>query len=315
MTKPDVLVFNPVYDAQVMARIDTAYKLHRLDKAEDKEQFLKEYGPRCKSVIINGHTEFNDSHLEALPNLKLIACSSAGYELMDIEVLQKRAISLTNTAEALFEDVADMAILLMMASKRNLVRGHDYVRAHLWSEKGMFALQSSLRGKNLGIAGFGNIGQAIAHKAAIFGLNISYHSRSEKAGLPYQYYEQLDALASWSDILIVVVPGGAETEHLIDQDILDKLGPSGVLVNVSRGSVVDEEALIAALKSGQLGHAALDVYKNEPTPNQQLISLEQVTLYPHHASGTVETRRRMSELVLENLDAFYAGTPLITPVY
>jgi len=315
MTAPDVLVFSPVYDQQVMARIDAGYRLHRLDRAENKDQFMREYGPRCEAVIINGHTEFNDSHLQALPNLKLIACSSAGYELMDIEALKKRNIRLTNTAEALFEDVADMAILMMLASTRNLVGGHEYVRSGMWAEKGMFALQSSLKGKHLGIAGFGNIGQAIARRADIFGLDIAYHSRSEKTGQPYRYYHQLDELAGWSDILIVVVPGGAETEHLIDRDILDRLGPSGVLVNISRGSVVDEDALISVLKSGRLAHAALDVYKNEPSPNPQLISADQVTLYPHHASGTVETRRRMSELVIENLDAFYAGKPLITPVY
>jgi len=315
MTQPDILVFYPVYDEGVMHKIDQRYHLLRLDRAQDKTAFLAEHGSKCQTLIINGHTELNQAHLNSMPNLKLVVCSSAGYELMDTTALRNRNIQLTNTAAALFDDVADMAILMVLASMRNLVRGHDYVASQIWAEKGMFPLQSSLKGKHLGIVGFGKIGQAIAKRASVFGLNIAYHSRSKNPTSEHHYFSDLADISLWADILVVVVPGGQETENLINQDIMEKLGSSGILVNLSRGSVLDETALITALKTEKLGHAALDVYKNEPSPNPEMIALERVTLYPHHASGTLETRARMSELVLENLDAFYAGNPLITPVF
>lgn len=315
MAKPDVLVFYPVYDEEVMQKIDQGYHLLRLDRAKDKTAFLAEHGSKCQTLIINGHTELNEKHLAYMPNLKLVACSSAGYEVMDTNALKNRNIQLTNTAAALFDDVADMAILMVLASLRNLVRGHDYVASQRWAEKGMFPLQSSLKGKHLGIVGFGKIGQAIAKRAAVFGVNIAYHSRSENPSTNHRYFSDLADIALWADILIVVVPGGQETKNLINQNIMEKLGPSGVLVNLSRGSVLDESALITALKTEILGQVALDVYQNEPNPNPEMIALDRVTLYPHHASGTRETRARMSELVLENLDAFYAGNPLITPVF
>lgn len=315
MTKPDVLVFSPVYDEEVMHKIGTNYNLLRLDRAKDKTTFLEKHGSKCQTLIINGHTELNQTHVNNMPNLKLVVCSSAGYELMDTTTLQNRNIKLTNTAAALFDDVADMAILMILASMRNLVRGHDYVASQRWAEKGMFPLQSSLKGKHLGLVGFGKIGQAIAKRAAVFGPNIAYHSRSKNPASGLHYFSGLADIALWAAILVVVVPGGQETENMINEEIIEKLGSSGVLVNLSRGSVLDETSLIKALKTEKLGHAALDVYKNEPRPNPDMIALDRVTLYPHHASGTRETRARMSELVLENLDAFYAGNPLITPVF
>jgi len=313
--KQEVIVFNAVYDKEVMAEIVSEYHLYRLDLASEKTAFLAEHGLKCRALIINGHTELTSAELDLMPNLELVVCSSAGYEYMDIATLKNRNIQLTNTAAALNEDVADMAILMMLASMRDLVRAHDYVATGKWAEQGMFALQSSLKGKNLGLVGFGKIGQAIASRASVFGLNIAYHSRSEKADTAYSYYSDLHSMASWADILVVVVPGGNDTENLINQDIMEKLGPKGVLVNLSRGSVVDEQALIRTLKAKKLGHASLDVYLNEPRPNKNLTSLDCVTLYPHHASGTAETRHRMSRLVIENLNAFYEGNPLITPVF
>ena len=315
MTKPDVLVFYPVYDEEIMHKIDTHYHLLRLDRAKDKTAFLVKHGSKCQTLIINGHTELNQAHLDSMPNLKLVVCSSAGYELMDTTALRNRNIQLTNTAVALCDDVADMAILMVLASMRNLVRGHDYVASQIWAEKGMFPLQSSLKGKHLGIVGFGKIGQAIAKRAAVFGLSIAYHSRSKNPTSDHHYFPDLADISLWADILVVVVPGGQETENLINEEIMEKLGSSGVLVNLSRGSVLDETSLIKALKAEKLGHAALDVYKNEPCPAPEMIALDRVTLYPHHASGTRETRARMSELVLENLDAFYAGNRLKTPVF
>jgi len=311
----DVMVFHSVYDDAVMTALAADYQLHRYDSAENKTAFLAEYGPLCRSLVINGHTVLDESHLRLMPNLQLVACSSAGFETIDTQALKEHGIRLTNTAAALSDDVADMAVLLMLAARRDLVRAHDYVKSGRWAEQGMYALQSSLKTKALGLVGFGRIGQEIAARAAALKLEIGYHCRSEKPDSSYLFFADIKALARWADILIVIVPGGPDTEQLIDKEIMKQLGPEGLLINLSRGSVVDETALIQALKTGQLGRAGLDVYMNEPHPNPALTSLDNVTLYPHHSSGTAETRAAMSQLVADNLAAFYAGRPLLTPVF
>jgi len=219
----------------------------------------------------------------------------------------------TNTPDVLTDDVADLAIGLMIAVRRNLIAGDAYVRSGDWGRKGMMPLNSALKGKRLGIAGLGRIGAAIAQRAEPMGLEIGYSARRRR-DVAFHYVPDVRALAAWADILIVVVPGGAETEGLIDRAVLEALGPKGTLINVARGSVVDEPALIEALRSGKLGSAGLDVYLNEPNPDPAFAGLPNVVLHPHHASGTVETRDAMAQLVVDNLAAFFAGKPLLTPV-
>jgi lactate dehydrogenase-like 2-hydroxyacid dehydrogenase len=284
---------------KAMAELESAYELHRYDTAADKAAVLAAAGPVCRAIVTNGHAPLTRDMVAALPKLEIVACSSAGYESIDVD--------------ALYDDVADMAVLLMLAARRDLVRGHGYVASGDWGRQGMYPLQSSIRGKRVGIVGMGTIGKAIARRCEPMGVEIAYYARSDK-GVPWRFQPDLLALAGESDILIVVVPGGPETEKLIDARILAALGPRGTLVNVARGSVVDEDALIAALASGTLGSAGLDVYWNEPNPNPALTALPNVTLYPHHASGTEETRDAMAQLVVDNLAAFYAGRPLLTPV-
>lgn len=313
--KPDVLVLYPTLAPQ-LAMLEAAYALHRHDLADaaGREAMLAGVGRRCQAIVTNGHAELTRAMIDRLPALKLVACSSAGYETIDIDALNARGIALTNTSDALSDDVADMAMLLLMASRRSLVAAHHYVASGDWGRKGMFPLQSALRGKRLGIVGMGKIGQAILGRARVVGLEIAYFSRTERKGLGLPFQPDLTALAEWADILIVIVAGGAGTKNLIDDRVMRALGPAGTLVNVSRGTVVDETALIAALRDGGLGAAALDVFWNEPKPDPALTSLPNVTLFPHHASGTVETRNAMAQLVVDNLAAFYAGRPLLTPV-
>ena len=310
--KPDVLMLYPTRP-KAMAALEAAYALHRYDTAADRAAVLAAAGPVCRAIVTNVHASLTREMVAQLPKLEIVACSSAGYESIDLAALTDRGIRLTNTSAALYDDVADMAILLMLAARRDLVRAHAYVASGDWGRRGMYPLQSSIRGKRVGIVGMGTIGKAIARRCEPMGVEIAYYARSDK-GVPWRFVADLEALARDSDILIVIVPGGPETEKLIDARILAALGPTGTLINVARGSVVDEEALIAALGSGALGSAGLDVFRTEPNPDPALIALPNVTLYPPHASGTEETRDAMAQLVVDNLAAFYAGRPLLTPV-
>ena len=313
--KPDVLVAYPLRPRQ-MEMLEKTYTVHRLDllKGEAREAILAEVGPRCTAMVVNGHVAIDDAFLARLPALKIAACSSAGFDQMDVAAMTRRGITLTNTSDVLLDDVADMALLLMLAARRRLVVGDRYVRSGDWGRKGMMPLTTSTSGKKAGIVGLGRIGLAIARRCEALGLTIGYFGRSKKAGNDYAYFDDPVKLAAWADILIVATPGGAETEKLISADVLDALGPEGSLVNISRGTVVDEPALIRALQEGRIASAGLDVYLNEPNPDPAFAALDNVVLYPHHASGTEETRDRMAQLVLDNLAAFFAGKPLLTPV-
>ncbi|WP_128253694.1 2-hydroxyacid dehydrogenase [Falsirhodobacter deserti] len=308
--KPDLLVaFTP--RVRQMAQLEEAYTCHRYDTAADKEATLAEAGPRCRAMLCNGHFDLDRAFLDQMPNLELVAVTSAGFETIDVEALKERGIKLTNTSNALVDDVADMAVLLMLAARRQLVEGDAYVRSGDWGQMGMFPLTTSTAGKRLGIVGLGNIGSAIAKRCEAFGLQIGYSGRTKK-DVPYAFFDNPKDLAAWSDILIAATSGGAGTSHLISAEVLAALGETGSFVNISRGTVVDEDALIAALENGTIASAGLDVFLNEPTPDPRLTKLPNVVLYPHHASGTTETRDAMHQLAVDNLAAFFAGRPLLT---
>lgn len=313
--KPDVIVAYPLRPRQ-MAVLEETYTLHRLDlaKGNDRNALLATAGPLCTAMVVNGHVAIDEALLSKLPALKVAACSSAGYDQMDVAAMTARGIKLTNTSEVLLDDVADMALLLMLAARRRLPQGDRYVRSGDWGAKGMMPLTTSTHGKKAGIVGLGNIGMAIARRCEAVGLEIGYFGRSKKTGNDYAYFDNLVRLAEWADILIVATPGGPSTEGLISADVLDALGPAGSFINIARGTVVDEPALIQALQEGRIASAGLDVYLNEPHPDPRFATLDNVVLYPHHASGTEETRDRMAQLTLDNLAAFFAGKSLLTPV-
>ena len=313
--KPDVLMMSATLDPQ-MAVLADRYTLHRYDlaDAQGRAGVLATAGPLCQVAVINGNTDLTADIIAQLPALKVVACTSAGYECIDVAALTARGIKLTNTSDALSDDVADTALMLMLAARRGLVAAHAYVATGDWARNGPFPLQSSLRGKRLGIVGMGHIGQAIVPRAEAVGLEVAYFSRTEKPSIPLPFQPDLVALADWADILVVIVAGGAGTRHLVGDAVLRALGPQGTLINISRGSVVDEAALIAALSDGALGHAGLDVFETEPAANPALTALPNVTLYPHHASGTHEARAAMAQLMVDNLAAHFAGKPLLSPV-
>ena len=312
MSKPDVLVMATVRPA-AMAQLEAAYTLHRMDEAEGKAAFLAEHGPACTAVVTNGHVPLTPEALDHLPNVGIVACGSAGFDMIDIAALRAAGIPLTNTSDALVDDVADTALMLTLASRRHLVAGHAHVTSGAWARDGAYPLLSCLRGKKAGILGLGNIGEAIAGRFVPLGLEIGYCNRRPKDS-PFSYFPTPAELAAWADIMVVVVPGGAATEALVDRAVIEALGPEGTLINVARGTVIDEPEMIAALTDGRLGGAGLDVFVDEPDPDPALTGLPNVTLYPHHASGTVETRDAMAQLVVDNLAAHYAGKPLLTPV-
>lgn len=311
--KPDILIAHPL-QPRFMDDLGARYTLHRLDQAADRDAVLAQAGPVCTAMVVNGHVAVDAALLDRLPALRLAACSSAGFDMMDLPDMTRRGITLTNTSVALVDDVADTAILLMLAARRRLVEGDAHVRSGDWGRQAAFPLTTSTAGKRAGILGLGNIGAAIARRCEAMGLRIGYSGRNARPGVNYAYFPNPVALADWADILIVATPGGAGTAGLVSADVLRALGPRGTLVNIARGSVVEEAALIDALRGGVIAHAGLDVFLNEPHPDPALTALPNVTLYPHHASGTEETRDRMAQLTVDNLDAFFAGRPLLTPV-
>ncbi|WP_111560067.1 2-hydroxyacid dehydrogenase [Paracoccus sediminilitoris] len=313
--KPDVLVMTQIREP-AMSLLAEAYALHRYDllDADGQADLLARTRRSIRAVVTNGHTPLTTDTIAALPKLEIVASVSAGVESIDIHALSDRGIPLTNSSPALLDDVADMAILLTLAARRDLVRAHNYTASGEWGRSGMYPLQSRTAGKRMGIVGMGHVGQAIARRAEASNIQIAYGGRRPKPELPWPFQRDLVQLARDSDILVAALAGGPDTKGVISRDVLSALGPQGTFVNVARGSVVDEEALIDLLSSGRLGNAGLDVYLNEPRPDVRLTNLQNVILSPHHASGTVETRDAMAMLVVQNLAAHFAGEELLTRV-
>lgn len=308
---PAVLVLQPLSPAR-QSEMEAAYEVHRLDLSPEPDRLLDEVGPRIEAVVTDGHKGLKADQIARLPRLRLVASGSAGLEGIDREALRARSIPLTNPALVLAEEVADVAMMLLLAGWKNLPALDAHVRSGAWA-KGEFPLGRSLQGKTLGILGLGTIGSAVARRAEAFGLRIAYTTRHPKP-VPYDHEPNLLRLAERSDILAIIVPGGPKTKAMVNAPVVHALGPAGLLVNVARGSVVDEPALIDALSTGRLGAAALDVMANEPRPDPRLTSLPNVVLTPHIGSATRETRDAMSANVLANLRALFEGKPLVSEV-
>jgi len=266
-----------------------------------------------RATVGGGESRIDRSVMASLPALGLIAVCGVGYDGVDVEAARERGIAVTNTPSVLDDDVADLALGLMLSVARRIPQADAFVRRGDW-EKGPFPLTRKLSRSRLGLLGLGRIGQAIADRASAFGMSIDYHTRTPRTELPYRWHPSPVSLAADVDFLVVITPGGAATRGLVDAAVLRALGPEGYLVNVARGSVVDEAALVAALTDGTIAGAGLDVFSDEPRVSGALRALDNVVLTPHVGSGTGETRRAMSELTLANLDAWFSGKPLVTPV-
>jgi len=310
--KPDVLIAVGLMP-QVMDTLAAEFATYRLWEAADQAALLAEIGPRVRAIATNGVRGAEGKLIAALPKLEIIACYGVGVDAIDLTAARARGIIVTNTPDVLTDDVADMAVALLLAASRRLSQGDRHVRSGAWL-KGDMMLTRKFTGSRVGILGLGRIGQAVAQRCAAFGCTIAYHGPRQKPGVPYRYVASLPELARDSDFLVVTCPGGAATRGLVDRAVLDALGPEGILVNVSRGSVVDEPALVAALVEKRLGGAGLDVFVDEPRAPEALFAMDNVVLQPHQGSATVETRGAMGDLVINNLRNHFAGRPAITPV-
>ena len=292
----------------LMASLDANFVVHPREKMPSPEVMSG-----IRAIVGGGEAKIDKDLMDQLPALEMISICGVGYDGVDVAAAKARGVQVTHTPDVLNDDVADLAIALMLSIGRQVPQSDQFVRANRWVDGG-FPLTRKVTGAKLGIVGIGRIGQAIAKRAAAFDMDISYTARSAREGIPYAYVTDVVQLAEKVDFLVVITPGGAGTRNLINAQVLKALGPQGYLINVARGSVVEETALIEALQNKSIAGAALDVYVDEPRVHEALRALSNVVLTPHMASGTTETRKAMSDLCLANLQAHLAGTPLLTPV-
>ncbi len=309
--KPHVLTVSrlpPLYLDALNATYTVHDRLHESDPAA-----FERIAPLVRAIAASGESKVPGALMARLPALKLVSVMGVGYDGVDVATAKQRGVMVTHTPDVLNDEVADTAIGLMLCAARQLPAADRHVRAGHWLQ-GPLPLSRRVTGARLGIVGMGRIAKAIAHRAQAFNMPVAYTARSAKAELPYTYYATPAELAAHSDFLVVITPGGAATRKLIDATVLRALGAKGILVNVARGSVVDETALIEALQTGVLGGAALDVFEDEPRVPQALMDMPHVVLAPHIGSATRETRQAMADLALDNLRLHFAGQPLLTPV-
>jgi lactate dehydrogenase-like 2-hydroxyacid dehydrogenase len=269
---------------------------------------------RIRGIATEANRGADRALIAALPSLEVISVFGVGTDSVDLVAARERGIPVSNTPDILTDEVADLAIGLMLASARQILFADRYVRDGSWASRGPLPLGRSVKGKTLGVVGLGSIGRAIADRGAAFRMRVIYNGPRRKADAPYEFVGDLVELARQSDYLMVACKGGPDTRHLVSSVVIDALGPKGTLINVARGSVVDEPALIAALAQGRLGHAALDVFESEPSPSPEVLKLPNVIVQPHQGSATLETRCAIGQLMIDNLSAHFAGGPLLTPV-
>ena len=311
--KPEILLVEAMMP-ELEAKLDAAYAVHRLAQAADRAGFLAQVAPGVRAVVTGGGTGADNALVDALPRLEIIAINGVGTDAVDLEHAKEKGIRVSNTPHVLTEDVADLGMALMLAASRQLVAADRFVRDGRWARQEGIPLARKVSGKRLGILGMGRIGRAIAKRAEGFGMQIAYADIRAFEDLPYRYVPTLLDLARESEILVVAASGGTQSRGIVDRAVMDALGPDGILVNVARGTVVDEPALVAALREGTLGGAGLDVFLDEPNVPPDLLTLGHVVLQPHRASATIETRIAMGELVLANLEAHFGGKALPTAV-
>lgn len=310
--KPEILQMGPMME-HVEAALGAAYVVHRYWEAGDREKLLREVGPRVRAVATDGHRGCSRPVIEAAPKLEVIASYGVGYDAVDIAACKEHGVRVTNTPDVLNDAVAELAMGLMIALCRRIPQADVHVREGWWLEGG-YPLTAELTGARVGILGLGRIGKEIARRCQAFKMRVAYHGRSEQPFEPYEYYADLVAMARDVDWLIVIAPGSKETQGIVSRQVLEALGPKGCLVNVARGGLIDEPAMVEMLQSGALGGAALDVFVDEPRVPEVLFGLDNVVLSPHQGSATKKTRTAMGDLVVRNLAAHFSGAPLLTPV-
>ncbi|MFZ5691050.1 MAG: 2-hydroxyacid dehydrogenase [Pseudomonadota bacterium] len=313
MTKPDILYFGSFPDATV-AELNRRYNVHHYATAPTAEEIPADVAQRVRGVATEANRGLSRAIIDRLPNLEAVSVFGVGLDLVDVAAIAARGIPLGNTPDIIGPEVADLAIGMMLASARQIVFADHYARSGQWAAKGPIPLGRSVAHKTCGVIGLGGIGRAIADRAVAFRMKVLYTGTREKKDAPYTFIPDVVDLARQSDFLMVACKGGPETRHLVSREVIDALGPQGTLINVARGTVVDEEALIDALANKRLGWAALDVFEKEPDFDKRLLDFPNVILQPHHGTAAIETRVEMGQLMLDNLAAGLEKRPLKTPV-
>ena len=310
--KAEVLVLSP------KKAIEDGLKdfvLHRLWTAPDREAFLTQVGPRVRAIAsAGGHAAVDANLMSRLPKLEIVSSFGVGYDHVDAKWAGQHGITVTNTPDVLTEEVADTAIGLLLCTAREFPQAERYLRAGKWREKDYRLSPATLRNRTVGIIGLGRIGKAIARRLDAMLVPVVYHGRTRQPDVSYRYYDNLVAMARDADVLLAVAPGGPGTRNIINAAVLDALGPDGIVINMARGSLVDEPALIKALQDKKIFSAGLDVYVDEPKVPAELLAMDNVVLFPHVGSASVHTRDRMDQLVVDNIAAWAAGKPPLTPV-
>jgi len=316
MSKPALLSTGPMMPLMV-TRMEEAFEVHWLNEIKDRDGFLDTVGPRIEAICTGAHTAVRTdaAMLARLPALKVIGNYGVGYDSIDVPEARKRGVIITNTPDVLNEEVADTAIGLLLMTVRELSRAEVWMRNGQWAATAAdYPYTPSLRDRSVGLVGYGRIGKAIGRRLEAFGVPISYFGRMAQADVPHPFYDDLVAMAEDVDTLIAILPGGPATQNLIDAKVLQALGPQGVLINMARGTVVDEPALKAALRSGTILAAGLDVFWNEPRIDPDLLTIPNLTVLPHVGSGSIHTRSKMGNLTVDNLIAYKQRKPPLTPV-
>ena len=310
--KPDIVLTTRIFPP-TQAILEKEFACHKLHEASDREALLKEVAPRVRAVATFGAAGANAQLMDALPKLELISNFGVGVDAIDLDAANKRGIIVTNTPDVLNDCVADTAMALTLNVMRKYPQAEAYLRSGFWAARGDYPLTTSLGGKSMGILGLGRIGEAIAKRALAFGMKIRYHNRSRK-DVPYPYDADAVALAKNSDVLMIATPGGSATKAMVGAKVLEALGPKGYVVNIARGSVIDEPVLLQYLQQNKIAGAGLDVFANEPRISPAFFALDNAVIFPHVGSATNETRTAMGNLQIENLRLHFAGKPARTRV-
>lgn len=314
MSSVEILQVGP-YPEWDEVPLNQAFSMHRYFEAGDKAAFLATHGPSIKGIATRGELGADRAMIEACPNLEIISVYGVGYDAVDLAAAKENNIRVTNTPDVLTKDVADLGVAMMMIQSRGMIGAETWVRSGNWANQGLYPLMNRVHGKKAGILGLGRIGFEVGNRLAGFDMDIAYSGVKAKSHAPdWTFIKDAVKLAEHADFLFVTLAASAETKHIVGKEVLDALGPQGMVINISRAANIDEEALLDALEAKTIGSAALDVFEGEPALNPRFLQLDNVLLQPHHASGTFETRKAMGKLVHDNLIAHFNGDNLLTPV-
>lgn len=315
MSKPIILQTGPYPDWDQMP-LDTAFDSIRLFGGPDRAALIDQFGPQARAIATRGEIGADANLINACPALEVISVYGVGYDTVDVDLCRRKGIKVSNTPDVLTGDVADLGVAMMLCQSRGMIQAERWVRDGKWATKGLFDLKRRVFGRKAGILGLGRIGFEVGKRLAGFGMDIAYTDVSAKDYAPdWTFLPDAKTLAQHADVFFVTLAATRDTHHIVNRQIIEAVGPDGMVINISRASNIDEDALITALSSGALGSAALDVFEGEPDLDPRFLQLDNVLLQPHHASGTIETRKAMGQLLRDNLTAHFAGQPLLTPVF